>query len=155
MKDLPEGVAEFLKCKVVAVVGVSRSASQPANAIFRKMKSGGFTVFPVNPNIKEAEGVECYPDVKSPPLEVEGAVIVTHPEKTAEVVRQCIDSGVDQIWIHRSFGQGSVSEEAIRECEQNDINCLVGGCPMMYCEPVDFGHKCMRWILGLQHKLPT
>jgi hypothetical protein len=25
---------------------------------------------------------------------------------------------------------------------------------MMYCEPVDFGHCCMRWILKMQSRLP-
>jgi hypothetical protein len=25
---------------------------------------------------------------------------------------------------------------------------------MMYCEPVDFGHRCMRWILKMQSRLP-
>lgn len=155
MKDPPRRVAEFLQCKVVAVVGVSRNANQPANAIFRKMKSSGFTVFPVNPNIGEVEGVACYPDVFSPPLKIQGAVVVTHPDKTAEVVRQCVAAGIDQIWIHRSFGQGSVSEEAVRVCERENVNCLVGGCPMMYCKPVDLGHKCMRWMLGLRHRLPT
>ena len=35
------------------------------------------------------------------------------------------------------------------------IEPIVGGCPMMYCEPVDFGHKCMKWILGLQNRVPA
>jgi hypothetical protein len=25
---------------------------------------------------------------------------------------------------------------------------------MMYCEPVDFGHRCMRWVLKMQSRLP-
>jgi hypothetical protein len=25
---------------------------------------------------------------------------------------------------------------------------------MMFCEPVDFGHKCMRWFLRLSGALP-
>jgi hypothetical protein len=24
----------------------------------------------------------------------------------------------------------------------------------MYCEPVDFGHRCMRWWLGRQGRVP-
>jgi hypothetical protein len=42
----------------------------------------------------------------------------------------------------------------VAECERHNIDCLVGGCPMMYCEPVDFGHRCMRWILKIQSRLP-
>jgi hypothetical protein len=37
----------------------------------------------------------------------------------------------------RSFGNGSVSEEAIRECDTRGIECIVGGCPLMFCEPVE------------------
>jgi hypothetical protein len=34
------------------------------------------------------------------------------------------------------------------------VDCIVGGCPMMYCTPVDFAHRCMRWILKLQNRVP-
>jgi hypothetical protein len=29
-----------------------------------------------------------------------------------------------------------------------------GACPLMYLEPVDFFHKCARWILGVTGRLP-
>ena len=155
MENLPKQVAEFLEKKTIAVVGVSRDQNQPANAVYRKLKKCGYKVYAINPNAEAVEGEKCYPDIVSLPEQIGGAVIVTHPDITASVVKQCIESGIDQIWLHRSFGQGSVSEEAIQECENKGINCLVGGCPMMYCEPVDFGHKCMKWILKLQSKVPV
>jgi uncharacterized protein len=71
-------------------------------------------------------------------------MMVTHPDMAAKVIRECADLGIRNVWLHRSFGQGSVSEEAVAECERHNINCLIGGCPMMYCEPVDFGHRCTR-----------
>lgn len=154
MKSIPKNVAEFLSRKVMAVAGVSRDPNQPANAIFRKLKASGYTVYAVNPKAGEVEGVKAYPDIASLPEKAEAAVIVTPPSASAEAVRQCLAAGIDQIWLHRSFGEGSVSEEAVRECERSGVNCLVGGCPMMYCNPVDFGHKCMRWILNWQGKVP-
>jgi hypothetical protein len=27
------------------------------------------------------------------------------------------------------------------------LTCIVGGGPLMFCEPVDFAHRCMRWWL--------
>lgn len=155
MAHIPKQVAEFLEKKTIAVVGVSRDSKQPANAIYRKLKQGGYNIFAVNPNAEVVEGEKCYPDLDSIPARVEGAVIVTHPDLTAGVARKCIELGIDQIWIHRSFGQGSVSEDVILECRKSGINCIIGGCPMMYCEPVDFGHKCMKWILGLQNRVPA
>jgi hypothetical protein len=69
-------------------------------------------------------------------------------------VRQCAEHAVPRVWLHRSFGAGSVSEEAVRECEQRGLEAIVGGCPLMYCEPVDLGHRCMRWWLGRGDRLP-
>jgi hypothetical protein len=58
-------------------------------------------------------------------------------------------AGISRVWLHRSFGQGSVSDPAVVFCRDNNINVIPSGCPMMFCEPVDFGHKCMRWPLNL------
>jgi hypothetical protein len=69
-------------------------------------------------------------------------------------VGQCVERNVPQVWFHPSFGEGSVSLAAVRECRGRGIKCIVGGCPMMYCEPVDFGHRCMRWLLRLGGRVP-
>ena len=58
------------------------------------------------------------------------------------------------VWLHRSFGQGSVSKDAVEYCREHDISCIAGGCPLMYCRPVDPGHACMRWVLNLVGGLP-
>ena len=81
-------------------------------------------------------------------------VIVTRPESADEIVRQCADLGVTRVWMHRSFGQGSVSQSAVDFCHEHNIPVIAGGCPMMFCQPVDFGHKCMRWVLRITGGLP-
>ena len=154
MAQIPKQVAEFLAGRRIAVAGVSRDTGQPANAVFRKLRTCGYAVFPVNPNAAETEGVRCYPDLGSVPEAIDGVVIVTHPNASPEVVRQCAERGIRNVWFHRSFGAGSVSEPALRECEARGIEAIVGGCPLMYCAPVDFGHRCMRWWLRRQRRVP-
>lgn len=154
MITTPEPVAAFLRGKRLAVTGVSRSAGQAANAIFRRLRDSGYEVFPVNPNAAEVEGVRCFPDIASLPGSIDGVVAATHPDVAVELVRQCSERGVRRIWFHRSFGQGSVTEAAIRECAIRGLECLVGGCPLMYCGPVDFGHRCMKWWLERKGRLP-
>lgn len=154
MAQVPKQVAEFLSGKRFAVAGVSRDSRQPANAVFRKLLAAGYDVFPINPNAAEVEGVRCYPDLASIPEPIDGVVIVTPAEIAAAVVRQCAEQGIRKLWFHRSFGDGSVSEAAIRECDALGIVPIVGGCPLMYCAPVDFGHRCMRWWLRWQHRVP-
>jgi predicted CoA-binding protein len=155
MARMPSSVAEFLSGKRFAVAGVSRQRQQAANAIFRKLRASGFEVVPVNPNATQVEGVRCYPDLVSISGDLDGVVIATHPRNALEVVRQCTQCEVRRVWFHRAFGQGSVSNEAVHECSARGIQCIVGGCPLMYCEPVDFGHRCMRWLLRFGGKVPV
>ncbi len=154
MTNVPAPVAEFLKGKRFAVAGVSRHAGQAANAVFKKLVGSGHTVFPVNPNAERVEGVRCYRDLGSLPDQVDGVVVATHPNDALDIVRQCAQRGVKRVWFRRSFGQGSVSEAAVREGATLGIECIVGGCPLMFCEPVDVGHKCMRWWLQRRGRVP-
>jgi predicted CoA-binding protein len=121
----------------------------------RRLRDPGYEVFPVNPNSTETDGVRCYPNLASIPGKIDGVVIATHPKVSAQLVGQCGDLGVGQVWFHRSFDQGSVSDEAVHECQARGIKCIVGGCPLMYCEPIDFGHRCMRWWLGRKRRVPV
>jgi predicted CoA-binding protein len=154
MATVPQPVAEFLGGKRFAVAGVSREPGQAANAVYRKLRSAGYEVFPVNPNATEVEGTRCYSDLASIPGAIDGVVIATHPRIAVDVVRQCAVVGVDRVWLHRSFGEGSVAADAVSECAASGIRCIVGGCPLMYCQPVDIGHRCMRWLLRLQGRVP-
>jgi predicted CoA-binding protein len=154
MAETPPPVAEFLAGARIAIAGVSRSGDVAANSIFKRLVQIGYHVFPVNPNADEVEGVQCYPDVGSVPQPLDGVVIATHPRASADVVRQCIDAGVTRVWLHRSFGGGSVSEEALRLCGEHGIACIEGGCPLMFAEPVDIAHRCMRWWLQRRGRVP-
>ena len=154
MAKVSARVTEFLSAGRIAVAGVSRDSKQPANLIYRKLKTAAHEVFSVNPNAAQVEGGPCYPDLRSIPESIEAVVIATHPSVSVQVVRECVDLGIPRLWLHRSFGEGSVSDEAVRACKEGGIDCIVGGCPMMYCEPVDFGHRCMKWLLKLNNRVP-
>ena len=147
MRPVPALITEFLQGKRIVVAGVSRGAGSAANAVFQKLRASGYEVFAVNPNAPEVEGVKCYPDLRSVPGELHGVVIATHPDRSADVAVQAVERGVSRVWFHRAFGRGSVSNAAVQECRSRGIKCIVGGCPVMYCEPVDLGHRCLRWWL--------
>ncbi len=156
MDQFKEKVNDFLSLKKIAIAGVSRDPQGgAANLIYKKLKNSGYTVYPLNPKTEEVEGDRCYLDLRSLPEKVDGVVICTPPEAADDIVKSCAELGIQRVWIHRSFGTGSVSESAIRFCEGNGISVIGGACPMMYCEPVDFGHKCIRWISGIIGKLPN
>ena len=155
---LDDKVSDFLVQRRIAVAGVSRDNSHhPAsNLIYRRLKSTGHDVFAVNPYMQTFDGDRCYPDVQSIPGGVDGVVVVTRPETTARIVRDCNDAGIRRVWMHQSVGRGSsVLPEAVEYCRQHDNSVIAGACPMMYGAGVDFGHLCLRWILRLTGGLPT
>lgn len=150
----PPSVERFLQGRRFVVAGVSRSPQQPANAIFRKLKSSGYEAVPVNPHAAELEGARCYPDLTSVPEPVDGVIVATAPGVAAGIVRQAHARGIRQLWFHRSFGTGSVSPQALELCSELGLEPIVGGCPLMYCEPVDAAHRCFRWWLAWRNRVP-
>src|SRR5262245_26506415 len=121
MTRAPDVVSTFLATKHIAVAGVSRDPRQPSNAIFRRLRETGHDVIPINPKVSEIEGQRCYPNLRSVPGPIDAVMIVTHPNVSADLVRQASERGIDKVWFHRSFGTGSVSEEALAECRARKI----------------------------------
>ena len=144
---------EFLSLKNIAVAGVTRKSQGTANIIYKRLKETGHNVFPVNPNADNFEGTKCYPDVKAIVPKPDGVVIVTNPSVCEKVVNDCVEAGIKNVWMHNMMGHNgadkpasSISSTAVKVCRDNDIKLIPGGCPMMFCGNVDFGHKFLRGI---------
>jgi|SRR5580765_4091602 predicted CoA-binding protein len=151
-------VKDFLAQKRIAVAGVSRNKRDHpvGNLIYDRLKNSGHQVFAVNPQMTTFAGERCYPNLQSIAGGVDGVVIITRPETTEKIVRDCDAAGVRRVWMHQSVGKStSVSAEAVEFCRQHDISVIAGACPMMFGDNVDFGHTCMRWMLKLTGGLPT
>ncbi|TAK12118.1 MAG: CoA-binding protein [Anaerolineae bacterium] len=150
--ELKLAASEFLKQKRIAVVGYSRNPAETANAIFKKFQDNGYEVFAVNPAVERVDGVTCYASVKDIPGGVGAAMLVTTPEVSSIVARDCVESGVKWVWMHRSFGD-SVSAEAAQYLRGNHVGVIPGGCPMMFLD-ADPAHKAMCWMLQLVGRVP-
>ena len=148
MQKTKAAVAEFLGHRRVAVTGVSRTPrGHGSNAVYRRLRERGFEVFPVNPNAERVEGDTCYPNLASIPGGVDWVVIGTRPELAGGTVRECCELGITRVWMHRSFGGGSVSPSAVDLGRQHGVTVIDGGCPCMFDPTADSGHKLMR-VLG-------
>jgi uncharacterized protein len=155
MTPLAEAAKEFLSRKRVAVTGVSRRAkNHGANFVYLRLRERGYEVFPVNPNAAQIDGQPCYPDLRSIPGGVEAVVIGTRPEHAEATLRECIELGIDQVWMHRSFGEGSVSEAATAYGREHGVTVLDGGCPLMFGPASDPIHKVMRAVLSVSGTVP-
>lgn len=151
---IPPLVADFLTARRVAVAGVSRSSGQPANAILRRLRDGGQDVVAINPHARQIDATECYPDLAAVPGVVDALMVVVPPSAAERLVHQAAERGITRIWFHRSFGDGSVSVPAVNACAELGIQPIVGGCPLMYCPPVDVAHHCVRWLLSRRGRIP-
>jgi predicted CoA-binding protein len=146
---MKQAASEFLAHKRIAVTGVSRKPKEHAsNAVFKRLRDRGYEVFAVNPNADNVEGARCYHDLASIPGGVDAVVIGTAPGKAEGTMRECVELGIKHVWMHRSYGQGSVSPAATAYGRKHGITVIDGGCPLMFEPTADFGHKLMRVILG-------
>lgn len=155
MTSMKQAAEEFLGNKRIAVTGVSRNpAGHGSNLVFQRLVERGYEAFPVNPNATDIDGVTCYPNLAAIPGGVDAVVIATAPERAPDTMREAIDLGVKQVWMHRSFGGGSVSAEATKLGRENGVTVIDGGCPLMFDPTADGGHKFMCRMFTLLGKVP-
>lgn len=155
MSTFNQQAGDFLAQKRIAVAGVSRSSDGTGNYIYKTLRSKGYQVFPINPHAQELEGDRCYPDLKSVPEDIDGVICVTTSEQSLQIAHDCVQLGITRLWMHENAFAGasatSISTDAVKICWENGIDVIPGGCPMMFLE---FGHKCMRMVMGIFGKLP-
>jgi acyl-CoA synthetase (NDP forming) len=74
----------------VALVGASGKAGKHGHVLMKNILAGyGGTVYPINPNEKEIEGLPAYPRVRDAPGPVDLAVIVVPPQMAPDVIDDC------------------------------------------------------------------
>jgi predicted CoA-binding protein len=122
-----ELIKEFMSCKRFAVIGASDNPEKYGNRIVKNLKSRGYEVYPVNPRLKEVEGLVCYSSLANIPVEVDVVDFVVPPSVTEEVLKQCKEQGLNRIWLQ----PGSESQKAISFCRENNLSVVYGFCVMV------------------------
>lgn len=155
MRTVKDAAGTFLASERIAVTGVSRTPqSHGGNIVYTRLRDRGYETFAVNPNADEVEGDPCYHDLESIPSGVDAVVIATAPEAADATMRECIELGIGQVWMHRALGAGSVSASAATAGREHGITVIDGGCPLMF-EPVsDGGHRFLRRVCTVTGKVP-
>jgi predicted CoA-binding protein len=90
-------------------------------------------------------------DVRPP---VEGALLLTNPAATEQVVRDCSEAAIKMVWMFRGGGAGAVSSEAIVFCRMNGIRVVSGECPFMFFPETGLVHRVHGWLLRLVGRYP-
>src|SRR5438445_1507041 len=87
----------------VAVVGCSDNPDRDSLKIAILLKSKGFHVIPVNPQLgpealRGELGERCYPNVDSIPGQVEIVDVSRRPEHLPEIAEQAVKKGARVLW---------------------------------------------------------
>ena len=132
---------DFLAQQRLAVVGVSRDPKDFSRCLFRELKKRGYDLVPVNPTGGEIEGLPCAARVQDIRPPVDGALLMTRPEVSEQVVRDCVAANIPRVWLHRGIGPGAVSAAAVALCRQHGIVVVEGECPYMFLPASGFIHR--------------
>jgi acetyltransferase len=118
---------KFFNPSSVAIVGASRTKGKVGYEILKSLREGGYggSIYPINPNTENIEGLKCYPDLASIG-QVPDLVIISVPAKAVPaIMEQCTKVGSKAVIIITS-GFKEVGQEG-RELEQRTIQIAKQG----------------------------
>lgn len=150
MKNTKNSIDTFLNQKTYAVVGVSRNKDKFGNIIYREMKSRGFEVYGVNPQLDMIEGERCYGGLGAIPIKPDAVIAVIPPPATLAVIDDMVRLGIKNLWLQ----QGADSPEAEQKALALGMNLVSGECMLMYLPPVESLHKFHRTLRKIFGGLP-
>lgn len=145
----------FLTQKRIAIVGVSRDEKDFTRTLYAEFAKRGYDVVPVNPNAAEIAGQRCYPQVQDIIPPVAGALVMTAPTVTEQVVQDCVQAGIKHVWLHRGEGIGAMNDAALAVCQQNGIGVVPGFCPFMFLSGTGFPHNLHGFFKKLGGSYPN
>jgi len=111
--------------RTVAVVGCSDDPRRDSNRIARLLRVKGHRVLPVNPNLREALGLPCYPSLCAVPEPVEMVDVFRRPEHVAAVVDEAIAIGARILWLQL----GVIDERAAERAAAQGMTVVMDRCP--------------------------
>ena len=143
--------------RAVAVVGASRRADSIGHQLLQNILTGGFTgsVFAVNPEAREVQGLQSYARIGDIGTPVDLAVIAVPAESVLDVVRDCAGAGVKALLVV-SAGFAEAGPEG--EVRQRELLRTARTSGMRVIGPNSFGiinsHPDVRLNASLAPALP-
>jgi predicted CoA-binding protein len=116
---------EFYKMKNIAVVGMSKTDSKPANYVPRYLIEQGYNVIPVNPTAPEIMGRKSYPVVSNVQEPVDIVDVFRPSDDVLPVVQDAVKKpGIKLIWMQL----GIYNEQAEKLAREKGIKVVYNRC---------------------------
>jgi len=106
--------------KTVAIIGASNDPRKFGNKAVRAFVQQGFTVYPVNPNETEVEGIEAYKSIRDVPVRPFMISVYVPPQVLTKLLPDIAAKGCDELWLN----PGTESDEALAEAERLKLNVV-------------------------------
>jgi predicted CoA-binding protein len=118
-------ITELLQtAKTIAVVGLTNSPFRPSYGVTQYMRSQGYRIIPVNPNITQWEGEKAYASLLDVPEKVDIVDVFRRSDAVPEIVEQTIQIKAPAIWLQ----EGVIHEEAAERARQAGIFVVMDLC---------------------------
>jgi predicted CoA-binding protein len=115
----------------VAVIGASRERHKYGNRAVRAYVRQGWTVYPVNPNDSDVEGLKTYARIADIPGPVDRATLYVQPQIGLALLAEIKAKGVGELFVN----PGAESDELAAEAERLGLNAIYA------CAIVDIGER--------------
>lgn len=111
----------------IAIVGATENPSKYGYVIYKDLKLKGLTVYPVNPNRSSVDGDKAFKRLEDIPERPTIVNIVVPPEVTSDILQQCLDLGLTNVWVQ----PGAESPAVMTFLQENNFNYLANACIMV------------------------
>lgn len=108
---------KMLEKKIWAVVGANQDPEKYGNMIYRKLKTRGYEVYPVNPMYESVEGDKCYKDLSSIPVVPEVIDMVVSPKRGKSIIDEAAKLGIKYIWLQ----PGTYDDEIQKKIDEHGL----------------------------------
>jgi predicted CoA-binding protein len=105
----------------VAVLGASRDRRKYGNKAVRAYVESGFTVFPVNPNEAEIEGLKAYPNLEAIAEPVDFVSLYVPPAVGLKLLPSIAEKKPKEVWLN----PGAESDELIEGAADLHLRAIV------------------------------
>jgi len=112
--------------ETIAVIGASTKPEKYGNMAVRAWKQAGWTVYPINPNESEIEGLTAYRTIRHIPGDVRVATMYVTPKLGVRIADGIIEKGVAQVYLN----PGAASPELRDKLEAAGIE-VIEACSIM------------------------
>ena len=114
----------LIHAKVIAVVGHSKNHERASYQIAQFLRSVGYTIYSVNPTIKEIDGQPSYASLQEIPEAVDIVNVFRRSEYLSEIVDQSIAINAKTVWTQL----GIVNEQAAKKALDGGLNVVMDAC---------------------------